>query len=127
MKELKRIHCKIELIKIDEDFVEKSMQKIKKALANIKEPKIIDKDFVSNYITKIQVFQNGSMDITLRTGEILNIDLSRFKDIEDKNEFRKDAERCCLMYLSPGSYPEPHSPVPLPPRYDPDACAGSNG
>ena len=65
--------AKKEALEVDDSFVQNKIDEIKTALDELRKFTTIDRDRVLNYIERIDVYENGDMDMTLKSGKTIKI------------------------------------------------------
>lgn len=64
---------KKEALEVDDSFVQNKIDEIKDALDELRKFTTIDRDRVLNYVERIDVYENGDMDMTLKSGKTIKI------------------------------------------------------
>ena len=60
---------------IDESYVQNRISSIRKAINELSQFTTIDRDRVLNYIERILIHQNGTIDVVLRSGNAITVTL----------------------------------------------------
>ena len=98
-----------EALALDDSFVHNKINEIKEALAELRSFTTIDRDRVLNYIERIDIYENGDIDMTLKSGKTIKITsalpINNSNDSEESGEIivGKTGIRDAL-YSSPAAY-----------------------
>lgn len=82
------IHGK-ESSKLDSTYVDEKMVSIRKAIADLRNFTSIDRDRILNYIDRIEMQPNGTIDLILKTGQVITISQPDTIDFPDGHSVGK--------------------------------------
>ena len=111
---------------IDESYVQNRISSIRKAINELSQFTTIDRDRVLNYIERILIHQNGTIDVVLRSGNAITVTLDSdfIAEHADEADAVKMGVRDALCYKLV-TYPLPPRRAPHRLRSDPASFVGS--
>ena len=103
---------KMESLKIDDSYVKNKISSIKKAIEDLRNFTILDRDRILNYVERINIFNNGDIDIILKSGKTIVVkkDLPLKGDSNNKLPCEDNVVKMRsqdALYSSPEAYRAP--------------------
>ena len=76
--------------KVSVSYVSDKVDKIKAAIADLRNFNVIDRDMILNYIDRIEIPESGDVNILLKSGQIINMEANKNGDFSGgENVFKK--------------------------------------